>query len=652
MESPPITPRGRRAALKPGRAQGAASFLRRLRAIGSAPHCLRAPQPRGGAPGLAGRRLGTMWRILWALLSLAEPGAGGSFSRSDTFCYLEAAGTAGTRYLSFLSQRSGALALVQSAWGGDGHLLACSIQEEAWLTRLYQESCAKSPQSSLFASPWSPARQQALDSLAQQTHLCSRAEPLGAGRPRVRRAPVGKWAGLALEERGRRRARRGWTMPGTLWCGAGDSAGNLNELGIFQGPDLCCREHDQCSEQLSALEYNYGIRNYRLHTISHCDCDARFKQCLLEQNDTISNVVGITFFNLLEVPCFVLEQSEACVDWHWWGGCKHYGPVALARMVQQSQYHYGLPPGETASPATRPPGKGKKHARRGRKHQRKNRKTPGQDAGAQGSQSPREDQRPVTPPLPRGLGTLPPAPAEDGATTPHRHVPDLGGQEPPPLTRASEQGPTPGTERPPPGGAGMEGVGQPQDRDSARPAQRTNSPPTPASEPRRTPTPHPPELSRRAPARSCGCYRHLDQCEHKIAPHEVKYQLRNLDSRTLFHCNCTRRLARFLRRTKGPNEVEEEVLSDFISTACFVLEPPRGCTDGEQQPNCIGLGRAVLMPARHLKNTLGRWQARPAASIKVKRQEWEAQGSPPRLYDKCLQLARAARRSDHHPAPH
>lgn len=49
-------------------------------------------------------------------------------------------------------------------------------------------------------------------------------------------------------------------------------------------------------------------------------------------------------------------------------------------------------------------------------------------------------------------------------------------------------------------------------------------------------------------------------------------------------CACPHRLARFLRRTKGPNEVEEEVLSDFISTACFVLEPPRGCADGEQQP--------------------------------------------------------------------
>uniref|UniRef100_A0A452HXB0 phospholipase A2 n=1 Tax=Gopherus agassizii TaxID=38772 RepID=A0A452HXB0_9SAUR len=452
---------------------------------------------------------------------LGSPGASGSFRGSDTFCYMEAAGTAGTGYLSFLSRRSGALTLVQSAWDGAGHLLACSIQEEAWLTRLYQESCAKRPQSSLFASPWSPARQQALDSLAQQINVCSRAEPLAAGGARVRRAPVGKRAGLALEERGRRRTRRGWTMPGTLWCGAGDSAGSLTELGIFQGPDLCCREHDQCAEQLSALEYNYGMRNYRLHTISHCDCDARFRQCLLEQNDTISNIVGITFFNLLEVPCFVLEQSEACVDWHWWGGCKHYGPVALARMVQQSQYHYGLPQGETASAATRPPGKGKKHARRGRKHQRKNRKRLGLDNGA----------NPLSP----------------------------------------------------------------------------------------------------APARSCGCYRRLDQCEHKIAPHELKYQLRNPDSRTLFHCNCTRRAGVL----PGASSLALPGLSALLFS-----------------PSCIGLGRAILAPARHLKNTLGRWQVQPAASVKVKRQEWEVQGSPPRLYDKCLQLARAARRSDHHPVPH
>ncbi|NXL53283.1 PA2G3 phospholipase, partial [Podilymbus podiceps] len=139
--------------------------------------------------------------------------------------------------------------------------------------------------------------------------------------------------------------------------------------GLFRGPDRCCREHDQCSAQITALQFNYGIRNYRLHTVSHCDCDARFaggqagwrdapgacraahwprlprrfRQCLLALNDTVSNIIGITFFNLLEVPCFVLEESEECVRWHWWGGCEQYGVVPLARMVQQSQYHYSLP---------------------------------------------------------------------------------------------------------------------------------------------------------------------------------------------------------------------------------------------------------------------------------------------------------------------
>ncbi|NXV24812.1 PA2G3 phospholipase, partial [Cepphus grylle] len=139
--------------------------------------------------------------------------------------------------------------------------------------------------------------------------------------------------------------------------------------GLFGGPDRCCREHDQCSAQIAALQFNYGIRNYRLHTVSHCDCDARcadgraesegrtggrrashrprlphrFRQCLLALNDTISNIIGVTFFNLLEVPCFVLEESEECVQWHWWGGCERYGVVPLARMVQQNQYHYSLP---------------------------------------------------------------------------------------------------------------------------------------------------------------------------------------------------------------------------------------------------------------------------------------------------------------------
>lgn len=60
-------------------------------------------------------------------------------------------------------------------------------------------------------------------------------------------------------------------IPGTLLS----SCPPLLPTGVFQGPDLCCREHDLCPQTISPFQYNYGIRNYRFHTISHCDCDAR-----------------------------------------------------------------------------------------------------------------------------------------------------------------------------------------------------------------------------------------------------------------------------------------------------------------------------------------------------------------------------------------
>lgn len=46
----------------------------------------------------------------------------------------------------------------------------------------------------------------------------------------------------------------------------------------------------------------------------------RFQQCLQNQRDSISDIVGVAFFNVLEIPCFVLEEQEACVSWYWWGG--------------------------------------------------------------------------------------------------------------------------------------------------------------------------------------------------------------------------------------------------------------------------------------------------------------------------------------------
>lgn len=51
-----------------------------------------------------------------------------------------------------------------------------------------------------------------------------------------------------------------------------------------------------------------------------CQLLDRFRQCLQNQQDSISDIMGVAFFNVLEIPCFVLEEQEACVAWYWWGG--------------------------------------------------------------------------------------------------------------------------------------------------------------------------------------------------------------------------------------------------------------------------------------------------------------------------------------------
>ncbi|XP_040272655.1 group 3 secretory phospholipase A2 [Bufo bufo] len=144
-------------------------------------------------------------------------------------------------------------------------------------------------------------------------------------------------------EKMKTRYRRSWIMPGTLWCGAGSTAENFTSLGVFSGVDRCCREHDHCSPQIQTFEFQYGIRNYRLHTVSHCDCDQRFRQCLHALNDAVSTLVGIVFFNILEMPCFSLREEEQCVEWHWWGGCKKNGSVPKAELQKPEIFNYSNP---------------------------------------------------------------------------------------------------------------------------------------------------------------------------------------------------------------------------------------------------------------------------------------------------------------------
>ncbi|XP_064024887.1 LOW QUALITY PROTEIN: group 3 secretory phospholipase A2 [Pogoniulus pusillus] len=518
-------------------------------------------------------------------------------------CARGAAGPGGARYLAFLGSGTepGPAALVESAWGRPGRLRACWVRRDPRLARAFRAACARRP-------PAAPGAALRRDLAALWRHRAACADP----------APTGK------------RRRRGWTLPGTLWCGLGDSAGNSSELGLFRGPDRCCREHDLCSAQIAALQFSYGIRNYRLHTVSHCDCDARFRQCLLALNDTVSNFIGVTFFNLLEVPCFVLEESEECVQWHWWGGCARYGVVPLARMVQQSQYQYSLPAEETGSPAVRPAAEGRKGSRAGRKRLRQ---------GLEQSPRLRQAQRPVTAQHLQGPQPLSPAATGDKAEPTTRHPAAGVGLEPGPPTAVTV------LEQDLAGGRQALIGAQPRTAGSAQPPcaarSRHDSPASSLAtqQCRATSVPALEGRRQRGAGRACRCYKRLERCEHQVAAQGVKYQLHNVGTRTAFHCNCTRRLARFLRRARELSAAEVAVLADRIAMDCFVLEPPTDCSPGEgAQHNCTAAARAVLVPAQHLRKALRHWAPLHGTS-KARHPDWKTQYSGGTLYEQCLQLA-------------
>uniref|UniRef100_A0A4W5LTS7 phospholipase A2 n=1 Tax=Hucho hucho TaxID=62062 RepID=A0A4W5LTS7_9TELE len=138
-----------------------------------------------------------------------------------------------------------------------------------------------------------------------------------------------------------RRSKRGFTYPGTLWCGAGNMADNYDHLGEFAATDSCCRVHDHCPYVIHAFSSKYSYTNFKWHPLSHCDCDNALKECLRKVNDTSSRVVGQAFFNVIEAPCFQFIYEEQCVERHWYGVCKKYDKLPVAVPRESIPYDFG-----------------------------------------------------------------------------------------------------------------------------------------------------------------------------------------------------------------------------------------------------------------------------------------------------------------------
>ncbi|XP_021271782.1 protein PROCA1 [Numida meleagris] len=215
---------------------------------------------------------------------------------------------------------------------------------------------------------------------------------------------------------GRPRARRGLTYPGTLWCGAGTNADSYEQLGEHRDTDRCCRDHDHCQHVIYPFTSRYGYRNLRWHTISHCDCDRRLKECLQRVNDTASRVVGQAFFNVIQVPCFEFAYKEECVQPYLYVWCRAYNTVAVAVPKEPVLYEFGgelidraaWPGGEAPNAPFPPAAKERKRMKEKRKKGKGLKKSPSgfgelsraasvtaapPDSGGQGSRKRRRKER-------------------------------------------------------------------------------------------------------------------------------------------------------------------------------------------------------------------------------------------------------------------
>lgn len=489
--------------------------------------------------------------VIWGVLGFLGIAPGGSLTlRWDrTFCHLVrpiSGNPLGS--LSFLGKDVQGLALFQARWDARSRLQVCTRQDEPELTTAFSALCAQEPTRGSFIHTPGPELQRALAALQSQWETCQ--EPKDSlVRAREKRAVKKSGA----PGRGHLRAKRGWTIPGTLWCGVGNSAENASELGVFHGPDLCCREHDRCPQTIAPLQHNYGIRNFRFHTISHCDCDTRFQQCLRSQHDSISDIVGVAFFNVLEIPCFVLKEQEACVSWYWWGGCRAHGSALLAHLQPRTFYNASWHSAASLTPSPQSPAPSKHPHKR----------------------HPQQTQA-----RPHSI------------TNTTTFLASTAFSSPDVVPRTQPEFPHPG---------------------------------------------HQDSLKLQGARKVCRSFRHLDQCEYQIKPEEAKFQLFNSAQEPLFHCNCTRRLARFLKLHSPPSGINR--LWELMGTSCFKLAPPLDCAEGK---GCSREHRAIKVSARHLRHLQQRqlhlWDKGTNGG-----QPWplKSLGTPMSFYNQCLQLTQA-----------
>lgn len=180
-------------------------------------------------------RMGVLVALLRVLSFLGVvPGGSPALHLHTTSCHLvRPTASIPLGSLSFLGKDVQGRALFHARWDGHGRLQVCSRQDEPELTAAFRAVCAGELTRGSFIHTPGPELQRALAILQSQWEACQGPAESPAGTREKRAAGQSGEPGIRHQ-----RVKRGWTMPGTLWCGVGDSARNSTELGETSGCGL------------------------------------------------------------------------------------------------------------------------------------------------------------------------------------------------------------------------------------------------------------------------------------------------------------------------------------------------------------------------------------------------------------------------------
>nr|AAI08012.1 Zgc:123275 [Danio rerio] len=272
---------------------------------------------------------------------------------SDTYCIWTRSVSGGRTQYAFLQRTQTSLILYDSIWKQNNRLFSCVKSNEQSITDSYMSRC-------LEDSSFSELLDERFDIsvLTEADGPCEVAgvtEEFAASVRRARDLMSVEPDGFVEQDsdvssiKTLQRSKRAWMIPGTLWCGSGNKATGWTDLGVFEETDKCCREHDHCKHTIPSFSYDHGVFNTNLFTLSHCDCDNRFRRCLLGVNNSMSNLVGYGFFNVLKMSCFKFSQRTQCAKRTWWGRCVMSELAQYAVVKDAANYTDTLPEQEMES---------------------------------------------------------------------------------------------------------------------------------------------------------------------------------------------------------------------------------------------------------------------------------------------------------------